>query len=61
MVDEAEGRRCAVIGQESEKAEKPVSGCGRRVRNWLDSAGRRGWEVVKTGEIGGGRRGDYML
>ena len=61
MVDEAEGRRRAVIGRGSEKAEKPVSGCGRRVRNWLGSAGRREWEVVKTGEIGSGRRGDYML
>ena len=50
MVDEAEGRRRAVIGRGSEKAEKPVSGCGRRVRNWLSLADRREWEVVKTRE-----------
>ena len=61
MVDEAEGRRRAVIGRGSEKAEKPVSGCGRRVRNWLSLADRREWEVVKTREFRSGRRGDYML
>jgi hypothetical protein len=61
MVDEAEGRQCAVIGRGSEKAERPVSDCGRRVRNELGSACRRGWEVVKTGEIGSGRSGHYML
>ena len=61
MVDEAEGRRREVIGRGSEKAEKPVSGCGRRVRDWLGSACWRGWEVVITGEIGSGSRGDYML